>query len=149
MKVAIGCDHAGFEAKEAIKNYLTELGYEVKDFGTYSIDSCDYPEFGFKVANAVKKGECEKGVVICSTGVGISISANKVRGVRCSLCTDEFTAEMTRRHNDSNVLAMGAKIVPIDKMKDIVKVYFSTEFEGGRHARRVDKIGAIENGEEF
>ncbi len=149
MKVAIGCDHAGFEAKEVIKNYLCELGFTVEDFGTYSLDSCDYPEFGYKVAKAVKDGVCEKGVVICSTGVGISISANKVKGIRCSLCTDVFTAEMTRRHNDSNVLAMGAKIVPIEEMKKIVKVYFSTQFEGGRHERRVSKISAIENGEEF
>ena len=147
MKIAIGSDHAGYEAKMQIIPYLEELGYEVKDFGTNSLDSCDYPEFGYKVAKAVQSGECDKGVVICSTGIGISISANKVKGIRCSLCTNEFTAEMTRRHNDSNVLAMGAKVVSLDEMKKIVKIYFSTDFDGGRHATRVEKITKIENNE--
>lgn len=148
MKVAIGSDHAGYEAKTQVIPYLKELGFEVVDFGTNSNESCDYPEFGYKVAKAVQSGECEKGIVICSTGIGISISANKVKGIRCSLCTNEFTAEMTRRHNDSNVLAMGAKVVSFEEMKKIIKIYFSTDFEGGRHANRVNKITQIENDEE-
>ncbi len=147
MKIAIGSDHAGFLAKMQVIPYLKELGYEVVDFGTDSTESCDYPDFGFKVAKAVQSGECEKGIVICSTGIGISISANKVKGIRCSLCTNEFTAEMTRRHNDSNVLAMGAKVVSVDEMKKIIKIYFSTPFDGGRHSARVDKIAKIENEE--
>lgn len=147
MKIAIGSDHAGYLAKMQVIPYLQELGHEVVDFGTYSTESCDYPEFGYKVAKAVQSGECEKGVVICSTGIGISISANKVKGIRCSLCTNEFTAEMTRRHNDSNVLAMGAKVVSIEEMKKIIKIYFSTPFDGGRHSTRVEKITKIENEE--
>ena len=147
MKIAIGSDHAGFESKNQIKDYLLSLGHEVKDMGTYSSESCDYPEFGYKVAKAVQSGEFEKGVVICGTGIGISISANKVKGIRCALCTDTFMAEMTRRHNDSNVLARGARVTPVEKMKEIVKVYFTTEFEGGRHAARIAKIETIENSE--
>ncbi|MBP5177497.1 MAG: ribose 5-phosphate isomerase B [Clostridia bacterium] len=147
MKIAIGSDHAGFSAKNEIAAYLKAKGHEVTDFGTFSAQSCDYPDFGCKVAKAVAGGDYERGVVICSTGVGISIAANKVKGIRCALCTDEFTAEMTRRHNDSNVLAMGANVTPIEKMKKIADIYFSTDFEGGRHARRVGKITMIENGE--
>ena len=147
MKVAIGSDHAGFDAKNQIAQYLKELGHEVTDFGTYSNESCDYPEFGYKVAKAVQTGECERGVVICGTGIGISIAANKVKGIRCTLCTNTFMAERSRCHNDSNILAMGASVTPVEEMKKIVDVYFSTDFAGGRHARRVDKITAIENDE--
>ena len=147
MKIAIGSDHAGFEAKNAIADYIKGLGHEVTDFGTYSADSCDYPEFAYKVAKAVQSGEFERGVLVCGTGIGVSMCANKVKGIRCALCTDDFTAEMTRRHNDSNVLAMGARVTPVEKMKDIVRIYLSTDFEGGRHKRRVDKITAIENDE--
>ena len=147
MKIAVGSDHAGFNAKQQVIEYLKEKGFEVVDFGTYSTESCDYPEFGYRVAKAVQTGECEKGVVICSTGIGISIAANKVKGIRCGLCTNAFMAQKTRLHNDSNVLAMGASVTPFEEMKQIIDVYFSTGFEGGRHARRVDKITAIENGE--
>ena len=147
MKIAIGSDHAGFEAKNQIAVYLKELGHEVLDFGTYSTDSCDYPEFGYKVAKAVQTGECERGVVICSTGIGISIAANKVKGIRCGLCTNTFMAQKTRCHNDANVLAMGASVTSVDEMKRIVDIFFTTDFEGGRHARRVGKITMIENGE--
>ena len=147
MKIAIGSDHAGFEAKNAIADYIKGLGHEVTDFGTYSADSCDYPEFAYKVAKAVQSGEFERGVLVCGTGIGVSMCANKVKGIRCALCTDDFTAEMTRRHNDSNGLAMGARVTPVEKMKDIVRIYLSTDFEGGRHKRRVDKITAIENDE--
>ena len=128
MKIAIGSDHAGFNAKTEVYNYLKSLGHDVTDFGTYSTESCDYPEFGYKVAKAVASGECERGVVICSTGIGISIAANKVKGIRCALCVNEFTAEMTRRHNDANVLAMGANVVPVPVMKRLVDIFLSTDF---------------------
>jgi len=145
MRIAVGSDHAGFAAKQKIISYLTELGHDITDYGTFTDDSCDYPEFGSKAARAVAQGICDKGVVICSTGIGISISANKVKGIRCALCTNAFMAEMTRRHNDANMLAMGANVTPVDQMKEIVRIFLSTGFEGGRHQRRVDKISMIEN----
>ena len=145
MKIAMGCDHGGFGLKETVKDYLQGLGHEVKDFGCYNTDSCDYPELGAAAAKAVASGECERGIVICTTGIGISISANKVKGIRCALCGDSFSAEMTRRHNDANMLAMGAGIVGVNMAKKIVDVFLSTEFEGGRHQRRIDKMMALEN----
>lgn len=145
MKVAIASDHAGFKAKGEIAEYLKSKGYEVADFGTYSEESCDYPDFGQKAGKAVACGECDRGVVICGTGVGISIAANKVKGVRCALTNDERCAELSRRHNDANVMAMGARMISVEEMKKMVDVFFSTDFEGGRHTRRVAKITAIEN----
>ncbi|MCR5627912.1 MAG: ribose 5-phosphate isomerase B [Lachnospiraceae bacterium] len=145
MKISIGADHGGFVLKESIVAYLKEKGHEVKDFGTYSKESCDYPVFGQKAAEAVANGECEKGIVICTTGIGISIAANKVKGIRAALCTDPYMAEMTRFHNDANVLALGANIIGDGLAKKIVDVFLETEFSGGeRHQRRIDEIGAIE-----
>ena len=145
MKIAMGCDHGGFAMKEELKAYLMGLGHEVKDCGCYSTDSCDYPLFGEAAARAVAEGECEKGIVVCTTGIGISIAANKVKGIRCALCSEAQSAEMTRRHNDANVLALGAGMIGVNAAKKIVDVFLSTEFEGGRHQRRVDKMMALEN----
>jgi len=145
MNIAMGCDHGGYALKERIKKYLTEKGHTIVDCGTDSTESCDYPVYGEAAARKVASGECERGIVICTTGIGISISANKVRGIRCALCSDAFSAEMTRRHNDANVLALGAGIVGGNLAERIVDVFLSTEFEGGRHARRVERMMAIEN----
>ena len=144
MKIAIACDHGGYALKEAVKAHLTEKGYEAVDFGTNSTDSCDYPDYAAPAAKAVAGGECEKGIVICTTGIGVSIVANKVKGIRCALCSDPLSAEMTRRHNDTNMLAMGAGIIGQNLAMDIVDTWLATEFEGGRHQRRVDKIMALE-----
>ena len=145
IKIAIGSDHAGFDAKSERIEFLQEKDYEVWDCGTFSKDSCDYPEFGKKVAVAVAKGEAEYGVLVCSTGIGISISANKVKGIRCALCVNEFTAEMCRRHNNANVIAFGANVVSVVEMKAMLEKFLTTQFEGGRHERRVNKLMAIEN----
>ena len=142
--IAIASDHGGYALKEHIKAYLTAQGKTCKDFGTDSTASCDYPVFGRAAAEAVASGECETGIVICTTGIGISITANKVKGIRCALCSDSVTAEMTRRHNNSNMLAMGAGIVGNLLAERIVDTFLATEFEGGRHARRVDLVMAIE-----
>ena len=142
--IAIGSDHGGYALKEHIKAYLTSKGLTCLDVGCNSPESCDYPIFGKAVGEAVASGKCEKGIVICTTGIGISISANKVKGVRAALCADSFTAEMTRRHNDSNVLAMGAGVVGVNLADRIVDVFLSTEFEGGRHERRVNLMMDIE-----
>ena len=145
MKISMGCDHGGYALKEDVKAWLTEQGHEVTDCGCYDTASCDYPDFGEAAARAVSEGKCDKGIVICTTGIGISMSANKVKGVRCALCSEPFSAEMTRRHNDANVLAMGAGCVGPLMARQIVTAFLSTEFEGGRHQRRVDKMMAIEN----
>lgn len=144
MRISLGCDHGGYALKEEVKKFLTEQGHEVVDCGTDSTDSCDYPLFGEAAAHKVQSGECERGIVICTTGIGISIAANKVKGIRCALCHDPLSAEMTRRHNDANMLAMGAGIVGKALALRMVQVFLSTEFEGGRHARRVAMIDAIE-----
>ena len=138
--IAIGCDHGGYALKQEVMKHLTELGLDYKDFGTYSEESCDYPIYGEAVARAVASGECDRGIVICGTGIGISIAANKIKGIRAALCGDCFSAEMTRRHNDANMLAMGAGIVGPNMAERIVDVFLSTEFEGGRHERRVNKL---------
>ncbi len=144
MKIAMGCDHGGYELKEAIKADLTAKGYEVEDFGTYSTESCDYPDFAAAAAKAVANGACEKGIVVCTTGIGVSIVANKVKGIRCALLGDVLSAEMTRRHNDTNMMALGAGITGKNLALKIVEVWLGTEFEGGRHQRRIDKITALE-----
>ena len=145
--IALACDHAALEMKQMIKNLLNEMGLEYHDYGTFTEDSCDYPIFAARAAGAVASGECDRGIVICGTGIGMSIAANKVKGVRCALCGDVYSAEMTRRHNNSNVLALGARVTGIEVARMIAKTWLTTEFEGGRHARRVDLITAIENGE--
>ena len=145
MKISIGSDHGGYELKQELIAYLQEQGHQVKDCGCCDKSSCDYPDFGEAAARAVASGECERGIVVCTTGIGISISANKVRGIRCALCSEPYSAEMTRRHNDANMLAMGAGFTGAMMAKRIVDVFLSTQFEGGRHQRRVDKIAAIEN----
>ena len=144
MKIAIGCDHGGYDLKEHIVQLLKDMGHEVKDCGTYSKESCDYPIFGEAAARAVASGECERGIVICTTGIGISIAANKVKGIRCAHVCDPLAAEMTRRHNDANMLALGAGLTGRNLADRCVEVFLSTEFEGGRHARRVGQLDAIE-----
>ena len=144
MKVGVGSDHGGFELKEEVKKHLEKKGIEFVDYGTYSEESVDYPDYGKKVGEAVVSGDCDKGIVVCGTGIGISIAANKVKGVRCALCSESYSARMTRKHNDSNVLAMGGRVLGVELALDIVDTWLNTEFEGGRHAKRVDKIIAIE-----
>lgn len=143
MKIALGCDHGGYELKEHIKGVLEKLGHTYEDFGCHSKESCDYPDFGAAAARAVAEGRCDRGLVFCTTGIGISIAANKVAGIRCAHCTDPLSAEMTRRHNDANVLALGAGITGPNLAKRMVEVFLNTEFEGGRHARRVAQLDAI------
>ena len=140
MKIVIASDHGGFELKKQIAAYLDELGYEYADFGCYSSESIDYPDIAFPAAEAVASGEYERGILICGTGIGVSICANKVRGVRCALCGDVLSAELTRQHNDSNMLAMGGRIIGIETAKAIVRTWLSTDFLGGRHERRIAKI---------
>ena len=142
--ISIASDHGGYRLKEHIKAYLTAKGLSVLDCGCDSEESCDYPVFGKAAAQAVADGRCEKGIVICTTGIGVSIVANKVKGIRCALCSDPLSAEMTRRHNNTNMLAMGAGIIGQNLAMDIVDTWLTTEFEGGRHQRRVDNISALE-----
>ena len=144
MKIALGCDHGGYELKEQIKGVLEKLGHEYEDFGCYSKESCDYPDFGAAAARAVAEGRCDRGLVFCTTGIGISIAANKIHGIRCAHCADPLEAEMTRRHNDANVLALGAGITGPNLAKRMVEIFLSTEFEGGRHARRVALVDSIQ-----
>ncbi len=145
MKIALGCDHGGYELKEAIKKYVTDKGVEVVDCGTDSTDSVDYPEYGLKVAEAVSRGEVEQGILICGTGLGMSYVANKVKGIRCACVSDVFSAEMSKLHNNANVLALGARVVGLGLAIKIVDTWLGAEFEGGRHNRRVDMITAVED----
>ena len=145
MKISIACDHGGYDLKTELIPFLNKMGLETVDFGCFSKESMDYPDAALPCAEAVQKGEAEMGIVICTTGIGVSICANKVKGIRCALCTSSFQAEMTRRHNNANMLALGAKTVSTEEAKDIVKMFFNTSFEGGRHARRVDKIIEYDN----
>jgi ribose 5-phosphate isomerase B len=144
MKIALGSDHGGFELKETIKDYLIKEGYEVEDVGTVNQESCDYPIYGEQAAEAVIFGECDQGIVVCGTGIGISLAANKVPGIRCALCTNEFMAAMAREHNNANVLALGARVIGDGLALEIVKVFLNTNFAGGRHERRVNLIHDIE-----
>jgi ribose 5-phosphate isomerase B len=145
--IAIGSDHGGYALKQDVMKHLDELGLAYRDCGTYSEDSCDYPVYGEAVARAVASGEAEKGIVICGTGIGISIAANKVKGVRAALCGDCYSAEYTRRHNDANILAMGARVTGSGLALKIVDTFLNTAFEGGRHARRVALITELEERE--
>ena len=144
MKIAVASDHGGFNLKNKIKEHLLANGYEISDFGTTDTESCDYPDFALPAAEAVASGKCDRGIIVCTTGIGVSMVANKVPGVRCALCHDKFGAEMTRRHNDANVLAMGERAVEEGLALEIADIFLATGFEGGRHKVRVDKITAIE-----
>ncbi len=144
---AIGSDHGGYALKQEIMKHLSERGIAYRDYGTYSEESCDYPDYGEAVGRAVASGECERGIVVCGTGIGISIAANKVRGVRCALCGDCFSAQMAREHNDANVLALGARVLGAGLALKIVDTFLDSAFAGGRHERRVAKLMAIEDGE--
>ena len=145
MKIAIGCDHGALDLKNIVVAHLTKKGYEVEDFGTYTPDSCDYPDFAAKAAQAVAMGACQKGIVLCTTGIGVSIAANKVSGIRCALLSDVMSARMTREHNDTNVMALGAAVVGPMLAMEIADTWLTTEVSHGeRHQRRVDKIMALE-----
>lgn len=149
MKIAIASDHTGIELKTEIIKYLKELGHIVDDFGTNTKESIDYPIYGKKVAEAVAKGEYEGGVLICGTGIGISLAANKVKGIRAAVCSEPYSAKLSKQHNNSNIIAFGARVVGVDLAKMIVKEWIEAKFEGGRHAKRVELIIKIENGEEI
>ena len=144
ITVALGCDHGGFPLKERLKAHLLQRGIPCQDFGCHSTDSCDYPIFGERAARAVASGQCRFGVVVCTTGIGISITANKVRGIRCALCHEPWSAKMTRRHNDANMLALGAEVTGPSLAVEILDAFLDTSFEGGRHQRRVDLIADVE-----
>ena len=146
MKIAIGCDHGALALKDALIPHLESKGYEVKDFGTYTLDSCDYPDFAGAAAKAVASGECDKGIVLCTTGIGVSITANKVKGIRCALLHDLMSARLTREHNDTNMMAIGAAVTGEMLALEIVDTWLNTPFSNGeRHARRVEKMMALEN----
>ena len=146
MKIALGADHGGFEYKNKISDLLKKEGYDVTDFGTYSKESCDYPVFAKKVAEAVSTGVCDRGILICGTGIGMSITANKFKGIRAALCSDTFSAKATREHNDSNILCMGERVIPFDKAEEITRIWLETEFYGEeRHIRRINQIKEYEN----
>lgn len=148
MKIAIGSDHRGFEVKQRILGLLQRLGHEVLDFGTSGRESVDYPDFAFQVAKAVGTGQAERGILICGTGIGMCIAANKVRGVRAAPCHDSITAEMSRRHNNANVMCLSADLLGEELIDRMVRIWLETDFEGGRHARRVDKISRFEETEQ-
>ena len=143
--IALGCDHGGFELKQEIMRHLESKGLEYKDVGTFSTDSCDYPTYGELAARAVADGECRRGIIVCGTGIGISIAANKVKGIRAALCGDCFSAEMTRRHNDANILALGARVVGPGLALKIVDTFLETPFDGDRHTHRVALIAELED----
>ena len=147
MKIAIGNDHVAVEMKNHIKEYLEARGHQVVDFGTHSTDRCDYPIYGKKVADSVASGECERGILICGTGIGISLAANKVKGIRAAVCSESYSARLTRMHNDANIIAFGARVIGIATAEMIVDEFINTEYEGGRHQNRIDMISAIEQGE--
>ena len=145
MKISIGCDHGALALKNKLVAHLAEIGYEVCDFGTHTAESCDYPVFAAAAAKAVASGECEKGIVLCTTGIGVSISANKIDGIRCALLSDVWSAKMTRLHNDTNMMALGAGVVGENLALEIVDTWVGTEFSGEeRHQRRIDKLMALE-----
>ena len=143
MIISMGADHAGFSVKEKIREYLESKGYTILDKGAYSEDSVDYPEFGHAVGNSVQSGESAKGIIVCGSGIGISMAANKIEGIRAALCTSAEHAQMSRLHNDANVLAIGARMTDYDVITDIIDTWLSTKFEGGRHSRRVNKIEVL------
>lgn len=146
MKIAIGCDHGGLEHKNAIAEHLKERGFEVLDFGIYEQISVDYPEIAKKVCDSIVSGESDRGILVCGTGIGMSLAANKVKGIRAAACSEHFSAKYTRLHNDSNVICLGGRVIGVGTAIELVDLFVDTEFEGGRHQRRVDKITEIEQG---
>ena len=144
--IAIGCDHGGIQIKNAVIDYMKENGIAYTDYGCYTEESVDYPVFAYQVAKAVADGEAELGIICCGTGIGVSMAANKVKGIRAAVCADEFCAEMTRRHNNANILCMGGRVIDEEKAVKLASIFLNTPFEGGRHEKRVDMITAIENG---
>ncbi|WP_263282480.1 ribose 5-phosphate isomerase B [Schnuerera sp. xch1] len=144
MKIGIGSDHGGYELKEYIKEYLYEEGIDYVDFGTNSLDSVDYPDYGEKLSRAVVSGEVDRGIAICGTGIGISIACNKVKGIRCALCENIYSARMSVEHNNANILALGGRVIGKDLAIEIVSTWLDSKFQGGRHERRVNKISSIE-----
>ena len=146
MRIAIGCDHGAFALKNKVIEHLEKQGHEVRDFGTYSTESCDYPDFAAAAARAVASGECQRGIVLCTTGIGVSMVANKVKGVRCALCRDLLSAQLTRQHNNANMLALAGGFTGNFEAEHIVDAFLTTEFEGGRHQRRVGLVMDIEQG---
>lgn len=142
--IALACDHGALELKEAIKAHLEARGLTYKDFGTYSTESCDYPDFVAPAARAVASGACERGIVCCTTGIGVSIAANKIHGIRCALLHDHMSARLTRQHNNANMMALGAALTPPMLAMELIDIFLDTEFQGGRHQRRVDKVMALE-----
>ena len=144
MKIAIGADHAGFEVKEKIKKQLAEMNLEVEDLGTNSLDSVDYPDFGAAVGRHVAAGKADEGIIVCGSGIGIAIAANKIHGVRAAQAWNEETARLARQHNDANILSIGARVLPAEEIPKIVRAWFDAKFEGGRHADRIEKISDLE-----
>lgn len=146
MRIALGCDHRGFKLKQAVMEFLQQSGYSYHDFGCYSTESVDYPDFAQKVGNAVASGEFDRGILICDTGIGMCIAANKIKGIRAALCHDTFTAKRARLHNDANILCLRGENIEVNEAREIVKTYLSTTFEGGRHIPRLNKIKVLETG---
>ncbi len=144
MIVFIGSDHGGYEMKEKVKTFLEEIGLEVNDFGTHSSESCDYPDIAEQLAKSVAQNNNSKGILICGSGIGMSITANKIKGIRCALCHDAYTAEFARRHNNANILSFGGRTTGLDIAKQMIKIFLFTEFDGGRHQRRIEKIVKLE-----
>ena len=143
--IALACDHGALALKEAVKAHLTKRGLEFKDFGTYTLESCDYPDYVAPAARAVAAGECDRGILMCTTGIGVSIAANKVKGIRCALLSDKMSARLTRAHNNTNMMALGAGVVGEMLALEIIDVWLDTPFDGGRHQRRIDQVMALEN----
>lgn len=145
MKIAIGCDHGGFEHKNAIKDHLIERGFEVTDCGIYEKVSVDYPDIAVKVCDEITSGRCERGILVCGTGIGMSLAANKIKGIRAAALSDHYSAKYTRLHNNSNILCLGGRVVGIGTALELADLFVDTEYEGGRHQRRLDKIAELEN----
>lgn len=143
-KIALACDHGGYQLKQAVMTYLSENGFSFEDFGTFSDESCDYPDYAAKACTAVIGGGCDKAILVCGTGIGMSIAANKIRGIRAAVCTELFSAEFTRRHNDANVLCLGQRVLKTDVALQLVEIFLKTPYEGGRHAGRLAKIAELE-----
>ena len=145
MKIAIGCDHGGFDHKNAIKSHLSERGFTVTDCGIYENVSVDYPDIAVKVCEEITSGRCQLGILVCGTGIGMSIAANKIKGIRAAACSDHYSAEYTRLHNNANVLCLGGRVIGIGTALELADIFTDTKFEGGRHQRRIDKISELEN----